>query len=495
MKYLFIMSFLFLTYINSEAQIGGSYASFDARSTGMGNTYTASSRGIFAVGKNPANLTLSENGRFEIQTNVLPLPLPSLNLGVGENFMSIKDYNYFFGGVPDPADPSKKIGRLLTPADKESFAELFKDGGNVYTDFSMPIMNLYLNAGDEIGSFALTFNERVAIDFTAPKGLVDVALNGLDGNPDGSVYNFSGAKLNAWWLRSYGVSYARPVNDLLRDVLKLPENLFEQVSLGVTVKYIQGFAYAGSDKFNASIETKGTDILANAEASGYVAVSPDLGTKYSFDSLSAKRDANISPFPTPAGSGIGLDFGITAKINDILTVGLALTDAGSINWKTNAAEYLYRNQINITNLADENQMDSIGEKSKDYTGRYISSFSTSLPTTLSFGAAYQLDKAPFIPYFPGSMLLVLEYHQGFNNLPGNSTDPRFGLGFEWKPMDWIPFIRSGVSIGGREKFNWTFGLGFNAGIFDAAIATRDINYIYSNNIKRVTIALDTRWKF
>lgn len=492
MKYLFLMSFLLVLYINSEAQIGGSYASSDARSTAMGNSYTAASRGIFAIGKNPANLALSENNGFEIQTVAIPLPLPSLNIGVGTNFMSLKEYNYYFGGVPDPADPSKKIGRLLSPADKEHFADLFKNGGNVFSDFSLPLFNLYINAGEKVGAFALSLNEKVSVDFTAPEGLVDFALNG---NPVGSVYNFNDAKLNAWWLRSYGFSYSRQIKDLLTGVFKLPENMFEQVTFGFSVKYIQGFAYAGSNEFNASIETKDNSIIADAQARGLVAASPDFGFKYSFDSLSTKKDGKFSPFPTPAGSGIGLDFGLTAKINDVITLGLALTDAGSLSWNKNAAEYNYRNHIDFTDPSNKDKMDAIGDSSKDYEGRYVSSFSTSLPMALSFGAAYQLDKAPFVSYFPGSMLLVLEYHQGFNELPGNTTKPRFGFGFEWKPCNGIPFIRSGVSVGGRENFNWTVGLGFNGGIFDAALATRDLNYFFSNDVKRVTLALDTRWKF
>ncbi|MGE5441265.1 MAG: DUF5723 family protein, partial [Bacteroidota bacterium] len=317
----------------------------------------------------------------------------------------------------------------------------------------------------------------------------------MQGNPEGSVINFSDAKLTAWWLRSYGLSYSRQINDLLTNVFKLPGNMFEQVTFGVTIKYIQGYAYAGTDQFNASIETNDNGIIADAQARGLIATSPNLGITYSFDSLSTKREGKFSAFPTPAGSGVGLDFGLTAKVNDILTLGLALTDAGSVKWKTNAAEYSYTNHIDLTDPTNKDKMDEIGDSSDNYEGRYLSSFSTSLPLALSLGATYQLDKAPFISDFPGSMLLVLEYHQGFNDLPGNSTTPRFGLGFEWKIANGVPFIRSGISAGGRENFNWTFGLGFNGGIFDAAIATRDLNYCFSNSLKRVTLALDTRWKF
>ncbi|MGE5402490.1 MAG: DUF5723 family protein [Ignavibacteriales bacterium] len=492
MKIILVLSLLLFTYMSVEAQIGGASSFFDARSTGMGNSFTAASRGIFAVGKNPANMVLNESGTFEVQTNLIPLPLPSMNLGAGTDFLSLKDYNYFFGGVPDPTNPSNKVGRLLTPADKERLSELLKNGGNVFTDFSLPLLNLYLNAGEKAGSFALTANDRFVLDFTSPKDLSDLALNG---NADGSVYNFSDAKVNSWWLRAYSLSYSRSLNDLFTNVFKVPENLFQQISFGFTVKYVQGFAYVGSDYVNASIETKDNSILASANVRGLMAVSTNMGLKYSFDSLSTDKKSSFTPFPSAAGSGLGFDLGFTARMNDVLTVGFSITDIGSLNWNNNAAEYIYNTTINLTDPSDKAQMDSIKDNSKEYTGRFISGFSTSLPTALHIGAAYQLDKAPFISYFPGSMLLVVDFHQGFNDMPGNTTKSRVGLGIEWKPMNWIPFIRTGISLGGRENFNWTFGLGINAGIFDLGIATKDVNYFFSNDLKRVSIALDTRWKF
>jgi hypothetical protein len=125
----------------------------------------------------------------------------------------------------------------------------------------------------------------------------------------------------------------------------------------------------------------------------------------------------------------------------------------------------------------------------------VNNFSTSLPTALRMGAAFQLDKY-LDGNFPGTMLIGFDYNQGFNDQPGNSTVPRFSIGAEWKPMDWIPFIRTGFSFGGVDMFGWAFGIGINAGILKLDFATRDFHYLFMpNQAKRISLAFDSKWDF
>jgi len=62
----------------------------------------------------------------------LPLPLPNIGGSIGTNFMTIDDYNYFFGTQTTDAT-GKKIGRTLTDADKQRFNNLFSNGGTITT--------------------------------------------------------------------------------------------------------------------------------------------------------------------------------------------------------------------------------------------------------------------------------------------------------------------------------------------------------------------------
>ncbi|MCB0745205.1 MAG: hypothetical protein KDC67_14955, partial [Ignavibacteriae bacterium] len=127
-------------------------------------------------------------------------------------------------------------------------------------------------------------------------------------------------------------------------------------------------------------------------------------------------------------------------------------------------------------------------------GQYTSSFSTSLATAMKFGVGFQVDK--FLKgNFPGKLFIGFNYHQGFNNMPANSTDPRFSLGAEWAPINWIN-LRSGISVGGYDKFNWAMGLGFNSGLIDFDFATSYVHSIFDgNNAKRLGFAISSRWKF
>ncbi len=90
--------------------------------------------------------------------------------------------------------------------------------------------------------------------------------------------------------------------------------------------------------------------------------------------------------------------------------------------------------------------------------------------------------------------VVFEYHQGFNNMPSNSTNARFALGVEWKVLNMLP-IRSGFSIGGIHTFNWSLGFGLDLGLVEMNFASSDFNELFrGNNTNRFGVALSSRWK-
>lgn len=491
MKYILILIMLSLTTVISMAQTSGTVSSSNARMSAMGGSSTSISRGIFAPGTNPANMIYNENRRIEIQTAFLPLPIPSLRLTTGTNFLSIKEYNYFFGGIADPANPSEKKGRYLTDSDKQRFSSLFDDGGNIFFDMSLPLLGLYYN-NDKAGAFAFSVNERAAFNFAIPQGIIEL---GLYGNGSRPLFNFNETEVKAWWLRDYSLSYSKDINELLITKLNLPDNLFDQFSFGITLKYITGFAFVSSSSVDATLETGNDYIKLKTLSSGIIAASEDFGIKYGFDSLSQKKESRFSPFPSPSGNGIGIDFGFSARMNEVLTVGMAFTDLGSIKWNKNTAEFTYSSEMNLSDFSNEEQMDSLEDSGKD-EGKFIDQISTSLPGAFRLGTSYLLNKASAGNGFPGELLVSVDYLQGFNNMPGNTTKALLALGFEWKPMNWIPYIRTGFAFGGKYKFNWAFGLGFNAGVFDIDIATRDFQYLVSaNDLNRASLSLDTRWKF
>ncbi|MHB8931434.1 MAG: DUF5723 family protein [Melioribacteraceae bacterium] len=468
-KIFFVLIFILSVKIFSQA--GGSTGISDAKSAAMGKTGVTSSFGLRALGNNPANLFSDSSKHVEF---VVPFPLPNLSGSVGTNFMTIDEYNYFFGTKTKDAD-GNTIGRYLTDADKSRMKNLFADGGAITTDLQIQYFAISIKPSNDFGTFAFSMGDVFSSNVTFPQGIVSIAL---DGNPVNQVYNFNDTKLKAWWLRKYSLSYARSLNIL---------PIFQKISVGVSFNIIQGFAYVGTDHVNTQLTTgarniitgKG-DFLANA------AFSPDFNVKYDFDkSTTAKKDFKFTPFPTPAGNGIGLDFGINAKLNDVWSFGFAITDIGSVTWNKNAAQYYSNSAIYLDDLSNQSQRDSLVKAlvGKD-NGKYINEFSTQLATALRLGASMQIK----------NLLLAFDYNQGFNDQPRNSKNPRFSVGADWT----FGFfdLRTGLSFGGFDKFNWGLGCGFDFGFLEMNFGTPDFeSVVVPNSAKRVTVSIDSRWKF
>jgi hypothetical protein len=463
-KTLFVSALLLLSAVSLYAQLG-SEGVFDARNYGMAKTANAVSRGVFANGINPANIIAFPSNNLEISTII---PFPSLSVKGGTNFISIDDINYFFGGVNGQA-------RYLDANDKQRLMDLFAGGGTGGLSVTLNLFMISIIPDPSIGAFSFAVNDVAAFKCTIPSAFADIALNG---NPTGKVFNFNEFDLKSWYLRSYSLSYARRI-------FSTTEFPFNVISAGVTVKYVQGFSYAGTDKVNSSVST-GTSgqIQGTADYRGYSAFSNNFGVKYDFDPVKPKSD--FSMFPEPAGTGLGFDLGLSASFGEEWKLALSLTDLGKITWNQHAAQFTATGSIYIDDLTNEAQRDSLKDK---FVGksRKIDSFDTNLPTALRFGIAR---------YFGKDFFLSADYNLGFNDMPGNSTKGRFSLGMEWKPMAWIPYLRSGLTFGGFYGFGWAAGLGFDINILEINIATSDFNsFAAPNKAKYLSVAIDTRWKF
>ncbi len=463
--------FAALTVFSVYAQYG-SVGSTDARSIGMGNTYNATAGGIYAIGINPANL-LNDNNFISFST---VLPLPSISVKSGTNFISINDLNYFFGGVNGEA-------RILNEQDKQRLNSLFENGGLILGNASVNIFSFELNFGETPGAIGVSVKDVIDGNITIPHALTEFALSG---NPLGSNYNFDDTRASSWWLRDYSISYAGEIPGFLN-------NTFDKFFVGVTIKYVQGFAFIQSNQaVNNFIQTDNNgDITLSTNYSIQSSFSDNFGVKYSFDSTNNKQ-SNFSPFPSPAGSGLGFDLGFSAAIGEKWNFSFAITDVGSINWTANTAQTYSTGQYTITGFSDKTTQDSIKNNFKGES-KSIPGFTTDLPTTLRLGASYKFNFHN--TNFPGTLLLAMDINKGFNDLPGNTQKTRISFGSEWKPMNWLPYLRSGVSFGGLFGFHWAVGLGIDAGLVDFNFSTQDFQSVTSpNSAKYLSVAFNSRWK-
>jgi hypothetical protein len=469
--FLFVVFFTLILSTEIIPQFGSS-GSTDARSVGLAETYNSTSTGIYSLGINPANLSFMDEGSVEFSTF---FPMPFVSVHSGTDFLTVERLNYFFGGVNGRA-------RVLTEADKQEFNQLFSEGGAVFTSASARLLNLAWKPSVEFGSIAFSINDFAGANATIPQAIVDLGLNG---NQSGKKYNLNDEKFNSWWIRDYSLSYSR-------EFQMEKESWLKNASVGISLKLVHGFYYAGIEKVNTELETGiYNEIQGYADMLGYSAFSDGFGVRYEFDSTT--HEANFSPFMQPAGNGVGFDLGLSFLLEHNWNVSFALTDIGSINWTGNTAQFRVESEIYVDDFTNEDQLDSLKDKFVGEAEK-VESFSTGLPTSFRFGVSYLLDQET--NFLPGTLLLGLDYNQGFNELPGNSTIPRLSLGFEWKPADWIPYLRSGFSVGGMDEFAWAMGLGIYTSLIEFNFATSYFQSVVApNSAKQVSVAIGSRWRF
>ncbi len=466
--WLIAITTVFLTS-NNFAQYGSSGAA-DARSSGMGKTYNAVSEGVYSIGINPANLIEAPNYSVQFKT---VLPLPSVAFRTGTDFMSLQNFNYFFGGDNGNA-------RYLTQSDKQRLNDLFKNGGLIFANASTSLINISYKANPDVGAFDFSVTDFISSKLNFPDAIVDLALNG---NQIGHVYDLSTGSMKAWWIRDYSLSYARSLEELKPSFLK-------ELAAGISVKLVHGYMYMGTERLNTTLSTGNlAQITGNSDLIGYSAFSSNFGIKYNFDSTN--HSSSFSLFPSPAGTGYGIDFGLLAKIDDNIKLAFSVTDLGKITWDNNAAEFSSFGKIYIDDISSQAERDSLKNQITG-SSQKIGSITTSLATAIRFGVAYKLK---YNEQNESSLTLAFDLNQGLNDLPGNTTVPRVSVGTEWKPLSWCPYLRSGVSFGGLTGFQWAFGLGVDFGLIELNFASSDFQtMIAPNSSKQIAISFDSRWK-
>jgi len=430
---------------------------------GMARTSTVTSRGVDAIGINPANLAIPESPGFSL--TALPF-----GVRLGTDFLNYGLYRQYLTGV---STDSGTVGYYLADQDKEKILSGFSSGvGRINGDMDMKLVSVSFY-GSGVGGLGLGISERIGA-----KGVLsrDYLRFLFYGNSPGQAFDFTKTEVRAWWLREYSISYARSF-----------ENAFglNVLALGVAVKYVAGFGYFDLEQVNTSFTTSNQDVVTgHAEY-----LSHRAGT----DLFSSGAGSSFTPFPSPGGTGWGFDFGIHAKVSSFLSFGLSVTDIGSLQWTHNARERRANGDFTIDDVFSKAQQDSLDNLVKG-TDQKVSGFGTQLPTAAHVGFALQLGQSEFAQSLP-NVLVAFDYSQGFNEMPGNSTKPRFSVGMELRLLSWLP-LRSGISVGGADQRSWAFGLGWHFGPFALDAATEDIlSFLQPNQASRVSAGIGMRLSF
>lgn len=450
---------IFLLFFAEISYAGGERTSIAGMS--MARTLVASARGMDALGANPANLALGDDN-----STVTFTLIPPFALSIGSDFLDYEIYNEYFTGVDTGG--TERASKYLRDADKERILSIFPAGiAETHMDIDLRLFAVTIH-DNSFGSFGFAVNDKVAYNFDIPRDYARFVLTGLDSA--GSSYDFRGTNVRGWWLREYNFSYARILPDL---------GFAKNIVAGVSVKLLHGYGYIGTERYSATFANHLERDL-NGNFIGYRLVGNsdfrllrsgiDIITfgEEGFDILSK---GNLL-FPNPAGSGFGLDLGMSGEFFSGINLALSLFDIGSVTWTLDPKEITGISTFSMTNPTSKVQQDSL-ERAFKGNEQAIGKFSTSLATGLRVGGSLRLDETPWMPWLAGQFLLAFEYEQGFNNAPGNTTRPRGSLGVEYRPIGFFP-IRTGISIGGLDRFNWAMGFGFDFSVFTLDVGTENI---------------------
>ncbi|MDD8017913.1 MAG: DUF5723 family protein [Bacteroidota bacterium] len=444
-----------------------------ARLVGMGRTFTAISRGLDAVGLNPANLALDDRDAT-VTINLFPI-----GISAGSDFINYKIYNDYFTGVPDPNNPGKQIGRHLTEADKQEILGLFP-GGIARTQAGVEVAPLGLSLQFNGFGLAVVPSVRVLSNLDLADAILKFPLQGNINDAGEGTFDFGGTSVNASAIAELNVSagYLIPV--------KIPD--VEEFSVGVGVKYLKGLAFSTTDHYNAVIQTVGQNYT-----------NPKTGqTQFYADSIKGNFDflqlvAYDSTGKEPAGSGMGFDIGVSALIVNSIRVGISITDIGKITWSKNPKAIVGRSNFAVEGLNKEN-LDTLSKAFKGQTFD-TTAFDYGLPTAFHLGAEVHLDD--LIESFPFPWVVATDIHIGFNNLAGNTKIVQYAIGTELDPLaGWLP-LRTGIILGGRERFGWSAGFGIHfANRFDLDFATQSIAILVSpNSFRTGSLTVGMRMRF
>ena len=421
------------------------------RGVGMGRTMNAIARGVDALGINPANIAIPDQGKFSL--NLAPA-----GIRVSTELLDYGLYKEYFTGVDSVG---KRWAKRLESADMDKILSQMPELPKTQVEAEAMLGASFQHP--VVGGIGFAVIEHAGASITLSKDFFRMAAFGLDSA--GSVYVFDGTDATVWWYCEYNLSYGR----------KLPVDIkfLKDLYAGIGLKFIRGYGISQSIKQKSSFGNYPDP--ANPTQYTLKGNVDFLSTHAGVDFMNEHSDASFTPFPDPVGKGTGFDIGLSGELINGVRVALSVTDIGKITWDKNVIESYGSGAINITG-ASNNLEDTLKSIFKGKT-RPGKAFDTYLPTALRLGFETEASEIPVLKFLPGKLILALDYLQGFNESLGNTTKPRFSLGTEYRVFPVLP-LRTGLAFGGGDKMRWAFGFGLDLHCFSLDFATDNFGMFF-----------------
>lgn len=453
------IAFLLAALLTAALPAGAQTIGTSARLTGMGNSSTALVRGLDALSVNPAQLVPDDG--VVVSLGVLPFGAQA-----GADFMDYATYERYFTGTAN--EKGKMEPTYLDAADKRAILATFQgDVGHFTHDIRYTLAAFMVST--KFFTIGLGISERTGSNIALPQSFADFMFFG---NEPGRTYDFSQTEISSSWTRDYSLTLAQEFRILRRIPLLL----------GASVKVVHGYGYFGIERFDSHFTTDPVTYEVQGTA--------DMVARYagSENAVFANNGFHYTLFPEPVGSGFGIDLGAHLKINRQFSAGFSLVDLGSITWDRRTYEISANEDFAVDDITTSNQVEEIRSRLNGQE-RPIASFSTPLPSAMIIGGVLSL---PDLPARGRDWHFTFAYRQGFNDVAGNTTSPRVGIGTEIELMRNVAF-RLGANFGGIRPVTFGAGVGLIADNFKLDIGSMDITPHLTKSFSAVALGISTHW--
>ncbi|KXX67823.1 DUF5723 family protein [Flammeovirga sp. SJP92] len=294
-----------------------------------------------------------------------------------------------------------------------------------------------------------------------------------DAQPFSSLLD--GTKMKSTWIREFNISYG----------VQLLETYDLSIYGGVGVRYLQGLLIMDFD-VNQNGEFQ-SPIFSSSFVNPIDVLVDGLNDPTFDDRPMAQKLVN----PKPAGSGFGLDAGITFVIKRNLKLGLALNNYGEMNWTgqiysvddvtLGAVRGQGVDNYNIF-VQNEGTVQLAGSNNPLDWQILDESQRIELPTTIRLGASYEFFRLVHL----GVDVIIPQ-----NDAPGNLQEPLYAIGGDFKPFKLLSFS-TGFNFGGNnDVFKFPIGVTYTSrkGFYELGVSTHDVLSYFSLSGNSSTISI------
>jgi len=473
------LTILFSAFFATSSFAQEGYEHLSPLAHGAGRSYSVTSRGLDAVGLNPALLGLGDSKRFQISV----FPVSAFGLDAGPSFRDVNALSTVFESDQSFGSDSAR-DRIL---DLISNHKLSGRG-------DAEIFGLHYFAPN-LGGIALTWTSHAGIRGDFPQEFIDFFSNGNQAisNLLTKTLEANSFDLQGFWYNEFGASYGV-------GLIKDSTGFLHDLTVGGAIKYVVGIGYMGMDPDNYLRIRPLNNAVEFATNYTMRFAYPDefdpkkVPNRFSFDILSSQS----------AGTGIGFDLGATVGIGNSssgaspLRLSVSATDIGSITWDKNT-QIRHADSVQLIIKNEGATVQEIIDSLSPLAGKLedTKSFSTSLPSVLRLGAMVDLAGLGINP-LGTSFIGTIEYSMGLTDVVGSPKKDRIGVGFLIdRPSDIVGFS-TGIGFALNNDGKGDITLGASANFFKHVIlelGTAQLMGLLGSNDGNTDLAFALRLQF